>query len=763
MKKNIQELISQMTLEEKASLCSGLDFWHTKGIERLGIPSVMMTDGPHGLRKQRASADNLGLFDSVPATCFPSAAGLASSWDRELIGKVGVALGEECQTEDVAILLGPGANIKRSPLCGRNFEYFSEDPYLSSEMAAAHIQGVQSQGVGTSLKHFAVNNQEHRRMTTNAVVDERTLREIYLASFEGAVKKGQPWTVMCAYNQLNGEYCAENERLLTDILKDDWGHEGFVVSDWGAVNERADGLAAGLELEMPTSNGAGDRKIVESVKSGRLSEKKLDSAVERILNIVFMAVDSKKPDASYDPEAHHILARAVARESMVLLKNEDGILPLPKSGKIAVIGQLAKQPRYQGGGSSHIKPTKLEDISEELAKSAGSGAEIAYAQGYELNGDQTNPQLLKEAIKLAEDASVVILFVGLPDRYESEGFDREHLNLPLNQSQLIEAVTAVQKRTVLVLSNGAPVEMPWIGGVKAVLEAYLGGQALGGAIADLLFGDANPCGKLAETFPVQLSDNSSYLNFPGDGDLVEYKEGIYVGYRYYDKKKLRPLFPFGHGLSYTTFEYSGLVLDKDEMDDTDSVNVSVNIKNTGSRVGKETVQLYVRDVHSSVSRPEKELKGFVKVALKPGEEKTVTFTLDKRSFAYFNMELNDWHVETGEFEILVGKSSADIVLKRTMRVNSTITIAKTYTRNSTVGDLMEDPQAASIVGDLLKHSPFGSSNHEGEEMSELMAAFLKYLPLRGLASFSGGGLTDESLDSLLERLNQANFIPNVVK
>lgn len=756
MKRNIQELISQMTLEEKASLCSGLDFWHTKGIERLGIPSVMMTDGPHGLRKQRASADNLGLFDSVPATCFPSAAGLASSWDRELIGKVGVALGEECQAEDVAILLGPGANIKRSPLCGRNFEYFSEDPYLSSEMAAAHIQGVQSQGVGTSLKHFAANNQEHRRMTTNAVVDERTLREIYLASFERAVKKGQPWTVMCAYNKLNGEYCAENERLLTDILKDEWGHEGFVVSDWGAVNERTDGLSAGLELEMPTSNGTGDRKIVEAVKSGRLSEKKLDAAVERILNIVFMAVDSKKPDSSFDQEAHHLLAREVARESMVLLKNDDGILPLPKSGKIAVIGQLAKQPRYQGGGSSHIKPTKLEDISEELAKSAGSGAEIEFAQGYELSGDQTNPQLLKEALKLAEDASVVILFVGLPDRYESEGFDREHLNLPFNQTELIEAVTAVQKQTVIVLSNGAPVEMPWIGSVKAVLEAYLGGQALGGAIADLLFGDANPCGKLAETFPVQLSDNSSYLNFPGDGDLVEYKEGIYVGYRYYEKKKLRPLFPFGHGLSYTTFDYSRLVFDKDEMDDTDSVNVSVNINNTGSRVGKETVQLYVRDVHSSVSRPEKELKGFVKVTLKPGEEKTVTFRLDMRSFAYFNVEMNNWHVETGEFEFLVGKSSADIVLKGTMRVNSTITIAKTYTRNSTVGDLMENPQAASIVGDLLKHSPFGSSNQEGEGMSELMAAFLKYLPIRGLVAFSGGGLTDESLDSLLERLNQAN-------
>ncbi|MGO4269978.1 glycoside hydrolase family 3 C-terminal domain-containing protein, partial [Paenibacillus sp. TAF58] len=419
-----------------------------------------------------------------------------------------------------------------------------------------------------------------------------------------------------------------------------------------------------------------------------------------------------------------------------------------------VIGQLAKQPRYQGGGSSHIKPTKLEDISEELTKSAGSSAEIAYAQGYELNGDQTNLQLLKEAVKLAEDASVVILFVGLPERYESEGFDREHLNLPANQSELIEAVTAVQKRTVLVLSNGAPVVMPWIGSVKAVLEAYLGGQALGGAIADLLFGDANPCGKLAETFPIQLSDNPSYLNFPGDGDLVAYKEGIYVGYRYYDKKKLRPLFPFGHGLSYTTFEYSGLVLDKNVMNDTEILNATVSIKNVGNRAGKEIVQLYVRDVASNVTRPEKELKGFIKVALNPGEEKTVTFTLEKRSFAYFNTELNDWHVETGEFDILIGKSSSDILLKGALLVNSTVPITKTYTRNSTVGDLMENPQAAATVTDLLKHSPFAASSDGEEGMSELMAAFLKYLPLRGLASFSRGSLTEEALDSLLVRLNE---------
>ncbi|WP_373232346.1 glycoside hydrolase family 3 C-terminal domain-containing protein [Cohnella sp.] len=753
MSRDIPQLISQMTLEEKASLCSGLDFWHTKGIERLGIPSVMMTDGPHGLRKQRASADHLGLYDSVPATCFPSAAGLASSWDRELIGEVGVALGEECQAENVAVLLGPGANIKRSPLCGRNFEYFSEDPYLSSELAAAHIQGVQNQGVGTSLKHFAANNQEHRRMTTDAIVDERTLREIYLASFESAVKKSQPWTVMCAYNQVNGAFASENAALLTDILKDEWGHEGFVVSDWGAVNERADGLAAGLELEMPSSGGQGDLKIVEAVRAGKLSEEKLDRAVERILRVIFKAVDNMKPNVSYDAEAHHRLARVVARESMVLLKNEDRILPLGRVGRIALIGALAEKPRYQGGGSSHIKPTKLDSIRDEIVKSAGVGAHISYAQGYELDGDATDPNLFEEAIRAAVQADVAVLFAGLPDRYESEGYDRTHLSLPPNQNELIQALAAAQPNLVVVLSNGAPVAMPWIGEVKAVLEAYLGGQALGGAIADLVFGDANPCGKLAETFPMRIADTPAYLNFPGDGDRVEYKEGIYVGYRYYDKKQIRPLFPFGHGLSYTTFEYSALAMDKTVISDTETVNVSINVKNTGSRAGKEIVQLYVRDTTSSVSRPDKELKGFAKVSLAPGEVKTVSFILDKRSFAYFDVERKDWHVETGEFEILIGKTSADIALKGTILVHSSVPVEYTYTRNSTVGDLMDNPQAANILTDMLKHTPFDASKKE-ENGAEMMDAFVKYLPLRGLTAFSGGVVTDEMLESLLNRLNR---------
>lgn len=760
MQRDIRQLISQMTVEEKAGLCSGLNFWQTKPVERLGIPSIMLTDGPHGLRKQRGGLDHLGFADSVPATCFPSAAGLACSWDRKLMEQVGIALGEECQAEDVAILLGPAANIKRSPLCGRNFEYFSEDPYLSSEMAAHHIQGVQSQGVGTSLKHFAVNNQEHRRMTVNAVVDERTLREIYLASFEGAVKRAQPWTVMCAYNKVNGEYCSEHEDLLTRILKEEWGHEGFVVSDWGAVNDRAKGVAAGLELEMPSSNGLGDRKIVDAVKSGKLSEEALDKAVERILRVVFQAVDRKKEHASFDAEAHHALARTVARESMVLLKNEGGILPLKKEGTVAVIGALAKHPRYQGGGSSHINPTRLDDIYEEMRRAAGAAGSIVYAEGYPLESDDIDDCLLQEAKLAAAQAKAAVIFAGLPERYESEAYDRQHLRIPDNHRKLIEAVAEVQGNVVVVLSNGAPVEMPWIDRVKGVLEGYLGGQALGGAIADLLFGDANPCGKLAETFPKQLSHNPSHLNFPGEGDKVEYKEGLFVGYRYYDAKQIEPLFPFGHGLSYTTFEYTGLTVDKREIRDTETVRVGVRVRNTGELPGKEIVQLYVRDVEASVIRPEKELKGFEKVELAPGEEKTVEFVLDKRAFAYYNPELQDWHVESGDFEILIGKSSAELVLQETIRVQSTVRLKKTVSRNSLVGDLLDDPQLSPIFREMLRKYSENKVMHALEEDgSDMMLEFVRNMPLRVLAAFSQGAVTEEMLEADLQRLNEIFDLP----
>ncbi|MEX0136912.1 glycoside hydrolase family 3 C-terminal domain-containing protein [Bacillus nitratireducens] len=761
MKRDIKKIISQMTLEEKASLCSGLDFWNTKGIERLGIPSIMVTDGPHGLRKQAEGADHLGIYNSIPSTCFPSAVGLASTWNKDLINQVGVALGEECQAENVGVLLGPGANIKRSPLCGRNFEYFSEDPYLSSQMAANHVKGVQSQGIGTSLKHFAANNQEHRRMSVDAIVDERTLREIYLASFEDVIKEAQPWTVMSAYNKINGEYASENNYLLNDILKDEWGFEGFVVSDWGAVNERVAGLANGLELEMPSSFGIGEKKIVDAVNGGELSVEKLEQAVERLLYIIFKAYDNQIENAVYSKDAHHQLAREVASESMVMLKNEDSILPLKKEGTVAIIGEFAKQPRYQGGGSSHINPTKLESILEEIEMVSGEKTNILFAQGYNLASDDVDENMINEAKKIAERADTAVLFIGLPDRYESEGFDRKHLQMPENHVQLIEAIAEVQSNIVVVLSNGAPIEMPWIGKVKGILEGYLGGQALGGAIADLLFGDANPSGKLAETFPKVLSDNPSYLNFPGEGDKVEYKEGVFVGYRYYDKKNIEPLFPFGFGLSYTNFEYSNLSVDKKEIKDTETVSVTVNVKNIGSTVGKEIVQLYIKDVESTMIRPEKELKGFEKVELQPGEEKTVNFTLNKRSFAYYNVELKDWHVETGEFEILVGKSSREIVLQDNMYVQSTIIIQKTVHRNTLLGDIFADPILAPIAKELmekaLKDSPFGSMSEGDSDTSEMMDAMLNYMPLRALVNFSAGAFTEEMLSEIIGILNDAQM------
>lgn len=753
MNQDIRKLISQMTLEEKAGLCSGADFWRTKAVERLGIPSIMMTDGPHGLRKQEGESDHLGINKSVQATCFPSAAGLACSWDKEIAGKVGVALGEECQAENISIILGPGANIKRSPLCGRNFEYFSEDPFLSSNMAGSFIKAVQSQGIGTSLKHFAVNNQEQRRMSISADLDERTLRELYLSSFEKAVKDGEPWTVMCAYNKVNGEYCSENKKLLTDILRKEWGYKGFVVSDWGAVNERDLGLSAGLELEMPTSNGVGDNRIIEAVKSGKIDEAILDKAVENILNIVFKAIDNKKENAVYSKEDHHKVAREVARECMVLLKNEDNILPLKDVESVAVIGALAKNPRYQGGGSSHINPTKVDDIYEEF-ENLVSNTKLTYSQGYNLNDDYIDENLISEAKERAKDSKVAVIFAGLPDRYESEGFDRKHLRLPENQIRLIEAVAEVQSNIVVVLSNGAPIEMPWIGKVKGVLEGYLGGQALGGAIADLIFGKANPCGKLAETFPKKLCHNPSYLNFPGNDETVEYNEGIFVGYRHYDTRDVEPLFPFGHGLSYTNFEYSDLKLDKKEIKDTETISVSVKVKNIGNVAGKEIVQLYVKDVESTIPRPEKELKGFEKISLEPDEEKTVTFKLDKRSFAYYNVELKDWHVETGDFEIMVGKSSREIILKENVHVESTVTIKKILTINSTFGDLMAHPVGREVMKAMSPASP--ESNGAAEALGAGYEEMFMGTPFRNAIAMSNGAFTEEMLQGILQQVNRSN-------
>ncbi len=756
-KEQLRELISQMTLEEKASLCSGADFWHTKAVERLGVPASMVSDGPHGLRKQDEKADHLGVNESIKAVCFPAGCGTAASFNRDLLTMMGEVIGNECQAEGISVILGPAVNIKRSPLCGRNFEYYSEDPYVASQMAGALIKGVQSRNVGTSIKHFLANNQETRRMSVSAEADERTLREIYLAAFEGAVIEQKPWTVMCSYNRINGVYAAQNKKYLTDVLRGEWGFDGYVVSDWGAVNERVADLEAGLDLEMPSSAGLNDRQIVAAVKNGSLKEEVVDRAVERILNIVYRFEENRDKTAVFDRDKDHETARKVAEETIVLLKNED-ILPLSEDKKVAFIGKYAKKPRYQGGGSSHINSHKVTSALD----AAQGNPNITYAQGFDDDKDETDEALLAEAVEAAKKADVAVVFAGLPDAFESEGFDRSHMSMPACQNQLIEKIAEVQPNVVVVLHNGSAVEMPWISRVKGVLEAYLGGQAVGGAEYDILFGRVNPSAKLPETFPVQLSDNPSYLNFPGEKDKVAYKEGIFVGYRYYDKKKMEVLFPFGHGLSYTTFEYSGLKLSADRIKDTEEVTVSVKVKNTGSRAGKEVVQLYVADQESTVIRPEKELKGFEKVALKPGEEKTVTFTLNKRSFACFNTDIHDWHVESGMFTVMIGKSSRDIVLQSDIYVESTVKLPVHYTTDSTLGDVLSDPEAAKVVKGLFAGNILGgneSSSEDGsataEAMSnEMMEAMMQYMPLRGVLSFAGDkGIDMVQLQKLVDKLN----------
>jgi beta-glucosidase len=794
---DIENLISQMTLEEKASFCSGLDFWYLKGLERLGVPSIMATDGPHGLRKQAGSSERVGLEDSVPATCFPTASALAATWNRDLIYQVGEALGEECLEENVGVILGPGANIKRSPLCGRNFEYFSEDPYLTGEIAKSHIDGVQSQGIGTSLKHYAVNNQEFRRMVIDAIVDERALREIYLAGYKIAVKDAQPWTVMCAYNRVNGTYCCEHDYLLSDILKDAWGHEGLVVTDWGAMNERVNALIAGTELEMPGVPNGNDARIITAVRGGKLSEAVLDKAVERILTLIFKASESLAGEHSYNREAHHLLARRVAGEGAVLLKNAGDILPIKKDAKIALIGQFAKHPRYQGSGSSLMNPSRLDTLCDELVKLVGDEI-ITYAPGYPLNQDQVDQALIREAVRTAKSADVVVLCVGLTDMYEVEGLDRQHLHLPQTHDALIEAVAGIHSKVVVVLSNGAPVEMPWVDRVEGILEGYLGGQAGAGAIADILTGEINPSGKLAETFPIRLEDNPSCHYFPGGPKTAEYRESIYVGYRYYDTVGSEVLFPFGYGLSYTTYEYSNLVIHRDTISDGDTLKVTLDVKNTGNVAGKEIVQLYVRDVESSVFRPEKELKGFVKVSLQTGETAQVEFDLDNRAFAFYSTDLGDWHVESGAFEILVGSSSRDIrltggvqvvssqpplpeidrdrlaayfdfpqgtpvdqasfesLLGRPIPVNAH-TKGEPYTLNTPIEDMTDSMIGRWLNAYMQRQMKNMIEGHENTPTGLLMEAMARESPLRIMLMDSGGSITREMLEALLLLINGKFF------
>ncbi len=754
---DISKILAQMTLEEKAAICTGATMWTTTPVERLGVPEMMVTDGPHGVRR---SAD-MGAISSgtLPATCFPTASSLASTWDVDLLQKMGQALGEECIALKVDVLLGPGNNMKRTPLCGRNFEYFSEDPFLAGEMAAGLIRGIQGKGVGTSLKHYAANNQEFQRFSISSEVDERTLREIYLPAFETAVKKGKPWTVMCSYNKINGTYGSEHRQLLVEILKDEWGFEGLVVSDWGAVHDRDASLKGGLDLEMPGPQERRTRAVVEAVRSGELDEAVLDEAVRRILGIVFKAAETPK-GGKFDVNAHHALARKISAEGMVLLKN-NGILPLKNAHHIAVIGRSAEAPHYQGGGSSHINPTSVAIPFVELKQQA-AGADLVYAEGYPAD-DSFQQALIDRAVEVAQPADVALLFIALPSYKESEGYDRPDLDLTTQQIALIQAVSRAQPKTVVILNNGSAVTMSeWIDGPAAVLEAWMMGQAGGGAIADVLFGKVNPSGRLAETFPLKLADTPAYLNYPGANGVVRYGEGIFIGYRYYDAKEMPVLFPFGYGLSYTTFAYSNLKVSAQAFRDVDGLTVSVDVTNTGSVAGKETVQVYVHDQKCKMPRPQKELKGFAKVALQPGETKTVTIPLDFRAFAYYNPAYGQWITEDGEFDILVGASSRDTRCQAVVTLQSTLDLPCLLNRESTAKEWLDDPRGKAVFGPVFKmmtdemRKMMGGAEADSEAMGMDVGGMLMDMPVMAILYFNAQGLErtpEEMVDGMLAQVH----------
>lgn len=760
-REKIQNLISQMTLEEKAGMCSGADFWKLKCVERLGIPQVMVTDGPHGVRKQAEAADHLGINESEKAVCFPAGCATASSFDRDLIRRQGELLGQECQAMNVSTILGPAMNIKRSPLCGRNFEYYSEDPYVSTEIAAALIEGIQSKNVGTSAKHFVANNQEKRRMTNSSDADERTLREIYLASFEGAIKKAKPWTVMSSYNRINGEFVGDSKEYLTEILREEWGFDGYIVSDWGAVNDRVSSLAAGLDLEMPPGDYENDRLIVKAVQEGKLDESVVDQACERILNIIFRYTENRDEKAVFDYEKDHKAAAEIEAECMVLLKNENEILPLTSDKKIAFIGKYAKTPRYQGGGSSHINSWKVESALD-AAKEIPELANVTFAEGYQDERDEVVEVLQSEAVKTAAEADVAVLFLGLPDNFESEGYDRKHMELPNCQNELVKKVLEVQKHVVVVLHNGSAVIMPWKNQVEGILEAYLGGEAVGKAVAEVLSGRKNPSGRLAETFPLRLEDTPCYLTYGKGLDNAVYQEGVFVGYRYYTSRKMETAFPFGYGLSYTTFAYSDLQLDKKEMSDKEHVEVSVKVKNTGKRAGKTVVQLYVAAPETEVVRPVRELRGFEKVSLEAGEEKTVTFTLDERAFAYWNTQIHDWYAEEGSYQVMIGENADQMCLSGEILVHPTKEIPKVYSLNTCLGELMRDPKAQVVMASFMQGmeqndaamdmAEANANDQSGVVNQEMMAAMMEGMPLRQLLSFVPG-IKREMLEQMVNALN----------
>ncbi len=790
-----KNIIDKLTIEEKASLCSGKDYWNTKAIPRMGIKSIMVADGPHGLRKRdykekkkRKGADKSSVLAGKPAICYPTAVTTACSWDEDLLYKMGQALGVECQNEGISVLLGPGANIKRSPLCGRNFEYFSEDPLLSGKLAAAFIKGVQSKGIGTSLKHYAVNNQETRRMTINAVVDKRALMEIYLRPFEIAVKEAQPWTIMCAYNRLNGTYCAENKWLLTDVLRDKWGFKGLVVTDWGAENDRVNGLVAGQELEMPFSGGKNDKMIAEAVRRGKMSEDILNSAADKIISLSQKGGQQKE---HYDEIEHHRLAREIATQSMVLLKNDHGVLPLKKKTDILVVGEMAENPRYQGAGSSLLNPTKLVSALDGLNE---KNVEYEYLHGYSLDNKdtKTDRKYMTEAIEKARKAETVLVFAGLPSEYETEGYDRKLIDMPESHNRLIEELSKVNNNVIVVLSGGAVMKLRWYDEVAGILLSSLSGQAGGGAVVDVLFGEVNPSGRLSETFPFETEDAPCAKYYPGNTTTSEYRESIFVGYRYYDTVNKAVRFPFGYGLSYTQFEYGPVEVSSCAIRDDETVTIEFPIKNIGKVAGAETAQIYVSDLQSTVFRPKKELKGFRKVFLEPGETKSIQIELDKKAFSFYDPLEDEWVVETGEFKVYVGASVEDIKAEVLIKVDSSSTGSTLDLRKNApsyytgmITDIC-DEEFEAILGTKLPETNTGKRQLDysntledaingkwGRRFNKLLLTILDsesmagavavQSPIKTFIYWSMGVFSEDMADGLLLILNEDRFFQGLAR
>ena len=772
---NTELLLKELTLEEKCALLSGAETFKTRGMPKHGIPQIWLSDGPHGLRKQAGESDHLGLNPSVPATCFPTASAVANSWDAALGEEIGAALGEEAAAQEVSVLLGPGLNMKRNPLCGRSFEYFSEDPYLAGKLAAGYIRGIQSKGVAACPKHFAVNSQETRRMASDSIVDERTLREIYLTGFEIAVKEGHPRSIMSSYNLVNGTYANENKHLLMEILRGEWGFDGAVITDWGGSNDHALGVKNGSTLEMPAPGGDSVRELLVAVESGKISESDIDARLSELLPLVFdtkAALDAAPRE--FDAAAHHALARRAAEESLVLLKNEASLLPLAAGSKVAVIGDFAKNPRYQGAGSSMVNSTQVDVLLDKLIDSELNV--IGYQQGFDRHG-KPDAALQKSACELAAQANAVILCMGLDEIAESEGLDRSNLHLAQNQVDLLQAVAAVNPKIVVVLYSGSVVETPWLDNCQALLYAALGGQAGAGAVANALAGKVNPCGKLAETWPLAYADVPSAADFATRRKTVEYREGLYIGYRYFTTAEKAVRFPFGYGMSYTTFAYSDLV--------TDEQGVSLTVTNTGSVAGTEIVQLYIAKKNSELFRPAKELKGFARVTLAPGEKQRITIMLDDKAFRFWNVKANRWEIEGGEYELLVGASVEDIRLCEKISVHGTATVHPYEDRNLDCyykGDVLHvsDADFEKLLGHPIpngktkidRNLTLGELNHARSPLGwlvwlvltilldasykrgkpDLNILFQYNMPLRALAKMTNGAISMGMVDGIVMEL-----------